>query len=130
MPAPAVHVLTVVDLKPTTVGSDALDTLDNSTPHSGRKSLALNSLTANDSTNTLSGKATETYHFSFVGTLTATISFKTSIDAPRTADVHVTVNKFGSILLRGSTKLKIQKAVVAFIQRDHDQIVAQLHPMM
>lgn len=129
-PAAVAHVLTVVDLKPTVVGTDALSALNNSTPHSGRKSLLVNSLTADDSTNTISGKATESYHFSFVGTLTASISFKTSIDAPSTQDVHVTVNKFSSLLLRGSTKLKIQKAVVSFIQRDHDQIVAQLHPTM
>ncbi len=127
-PAAVAHALTVVDLKPTVVGRDALATLSNSTPRSGRRSLVLNSLAADSSTNLITGKATESYQFSFIGTVTASISFKTSIDAPRTQDVRVTVNRFSSLLLKGSTKLKIQKAVVSFIQRDHDQIVALLHP--
>jgi hypothetical protein len=123
-----VHSLTVVDLKPTQVGADALIALSNSTPHSSRKSLVVNSLTADDATNIVSGRATEVYHFSFIGSLTATISFKTSIDTPRVQDVHVSVNKFGSLILRGSTKLKVQRTVVSFIQRDHAAIVSLLHP--
>lgn len=129
-PAAVAHVLTIVDLKPTPVGADVLDAISNSAPHSGRKSLAVNTLTADDATNTITGRASATYHFAFIGNLSATISFKSSIDAPSTKDVHVSVSKFGSLILRGSTKLKIQKAVVSFIQRDHDLIVAQLHPKM
>lgn len=127
-PPAVVHAMAVVDLKGTPVGADALTALRNSTPSSGRQKLVVNSLTADDSTNTVSGRATGLYKFSFIGSITATISFKTSIEAPRVKDVQVSVNKFSSFILKGSTKLKVQKAVVQFLNQDRDQIVAALHP--
>lgn len=122
-----VHAQAVVDLKPTTVGDDALRALSNSAPHTGRQRLVVNKLTADDATNKITGLATGFYKVSVIGSINATIKFKTSIDAPKTKDVQVSLNRFNSFL-RSSDKLKIQKAVVKFIQQDHDAIVAALHP--
>lgn len=126
-PAAVVHARAVIDLKPTTVGADALQALKDSTPTTGRQRLVVNRLTAEDATNQVAGKATGNYRVSILGSITATIVFKTDIDNPRAKDVKVSVDRFGSFLTSGA-KLKVQRAVVNFLRRDHDKIEALLNP--
>jgi hypothetical protein len=120
-----VHALAVVDLKPTQVGKDALAAIGNVSPRSYRQKIVIKSLTADSSTNTIFGVALETYKVPIVGTVTATIQFKTNIDTPKAGDVKASVNKFGS-LLTASRKKTIQNGVVQFLKKEHQLIVNAL----
>ena len=121
-----VHAMTIVDLKPTTVGTDAISTISNSTPHSRRGPIHLVILMADSSTNTITGFATETYKIPIIGNITATIQFKTDIDSPKPGNIKVSANKFSSFIITSRTKSSVQRAVVNFLKQDHDQIVALL----
>ncbi len=125
----AVHALTVVDLKPTQIGADAIQAISNSTPHGSRQKIVLSKLTADSSTNTISGLASETYKVPIIGTITVTVQFKTNIDTPKPGDVKVSLSKFGAFF-SSSKKLTVQKGVVSFLKHDHDQIVALLKPQV
>ena len=119
-----VHQESIVNLLPTQVGADALNAVEESAPHTDRQRIVFRTLTANSAAGTISGTALGLYHVPIIGSLTATIKFTTSIDAPRAKDVKVSLNKY-NIFLKASDRNRIAEAVATFIQNDQSAIQAQ-----
>lgn len=122
-----VHAASIVDLKPTTVGADALNALNDSVPHHYRRSLAVTSLSVDTTSGKVAGSAIGVYRLPIIGNLNVTVRFSTSVDHPRPSDVKVTLSKFNGFL-RASDRNRVALAVVNFLQTDHDTIVALEKP--
>lgn len=118
-----VHQNKVVDLRTTPIGADALAALSQATPSEARRSISLDSLTANDKNRKVTGSASATYDVG--GPLTAQVRFTTSIDRPRVQDVKVSMNRRPSLITAGQ-KAQVARAVVNFLKADRAQISAAL----
>lgn len=123
-PGAVVHQDAVVNLAPTPVGADVLTAIRKTAPHSGHPKFALRNLTADSAAGTVTGAVVGVYGEPIIGSITVIIRFTTSLSAPRPGDVKISLSKFNSFL-SSKTRLKVEKAVVSLLQRDHDQIVAQ-----
>lgn len=119
--------LSTVDLTGSSVGVDVVRAVGTSTPRTGRQSVALKTLSADDATDLISGTVLERHKFAIIGTVTTTVRFKTSIESPKPGDVQVTLDRFNGFL-SSSARTKVAKAVANVIRRDHDAIVALVHP--
>src|SRR5947209_8634238 len=64
-----VHAESVIDLKPTTVAVDLVRTVAANSPRTGRQSVVVSRLTADDSTNLITGQITEQHKFTIIGTV-------------------------------------------------------------
>ena len=122
--ADVVHQDAVVNLAPTQAGADFLRAVSNSAPHTARQKIVVRTLTADSAAGTVSGTAIGLYKITVIGSIDATIQFKTSLARPRPGDVKVSLDRFNSFL-KSSDRLKIQRAVVTFLRQDHDLIAAQ-----
>jgi hypothetical protein len=124
-----------INLKSTTIASDAKTYVAASTPSSGRRGGRVDFLSANPATRTVTGSLTISYHtrllpsylslFSPYVTFNMRVYFTTSLDYPNQGDVKISFSK-NVVPFGGDQRNRAAQGVVAFIEHDHARIAAML----